>query len=136
MSTTKTHGTLSRLLAGSALAASLLLGTGCILVAAGAAAGAGTVAYIRGELDAPVDGGLDATDHAANRTIEQLQFVKVSETRDALSADITARTGEDKKVEIILTNIGNNLTKVQVRIGIFGDEMISRAVLDHIKSNL
>jgi len=131
----KAHVSLSRLLAGSALAATLLLGTGCFVVAAGAA-GAGAVAYIRGELDAPLDSGIDNSDHAANSALLSLQFPKVEETKDALKATLTARTGDDKKVEIVLTRIGDNLTKVQIRIGFFGDEMISRAILDHIKSSL
>jgi hypothetical protein len=126
---------LGRILAGSALAATLLLGTGCFIVAAGAA-GAGTVAYIRGELDAPLDSGIDNAEHAANAALLQLQFPKVEETKDSLKATLTARTGDDKKVVIILTREGDNLTKVQIRIGFFGDEMISRAVLDHIKSSL
>jgi hypothetical protein len=135
MNKTNTGRLLPLLLASSAMAASLLLGAGCFLVAAGAA-GAGTVAYIRGELDSPLDAGLETADHAANRAVEQLQFVKVGETKDALKATITARTGDDKKVEIIVTSTGDNLTKVQIRVGVFGDEVISRAILDHIKTNL
>ena len=135
MNSTKRSQFLPRLLAGAALAASLVLGTGCFMLAAGAA-GAGTVAYIRGELDAPLDGSLDAADRAANRAVEQLQFAKVGETKDALKVTLTARTGDDKKVEIILSRTDERLSKVQIRVGIFGDEAISRAVLDHIKGNL
>ena len=135
MKTLHTRQNLTRILSGAALASSLLLGTGCFLVAAGAA-GAGTVAYIRGELDSPIEGSFDNTEHAANRAVEQLQFAKVGEEKDSLKATITARTGDDTKVEIIVSRIGDNLSKVQIRIGVFGNEMISRQILDHIKSNL
>jgi hypothetical protein len=124
----------------SRFAALLLLVTlpivtsGCFVLAAGAA-GAGTVAYIRGELDATLPNNLDAVDAATNRAIQHLQFVKVSESKDALSAVITARTAQDKKIEIRLDKAGDALTRVRIRVGIFGDETISRALLDAIKTS-
>jgi hypothetical protein len=64
-----------------------------------------------------------------------LQFVKVSEAKDALSAKIIARTAQDKKIETILEKRGDNLTRVRIRVGLFGDEAISRALLDAIKGS-
>jgi hypothetical protein len=135
MNKTKHSAAVVRALAGAALAASIALTSGCFLVAAGAA-GAGTVAYVRGELDSPIDAGYDSTIRAADRAIEQLQFAKVGETKDGISDTIKARTGGDKKVEIIVTRIGDSLSKVQIRIGFFGDEFISRTILDKIKADL
>jgi len=36
----------------------------------------------------------------------------------------------------VLTKTGDNLTRLQIRVGVFGDEELSRALLDKIKGNL
>lgn len=114
----------------------LAIGTsGCLAVAAGAGAGA-AVAYVRGELTATLSSNYDAVTEATNRAIEQLQFAKVSERKDALLDVIVARNAADKKVEIRLENTARDLTKVRIRIGVFGDEALSMAILDRIKANL
>jgi hypothetical protein len=131
----KFRKTLVRLLAGFLLMASLALHTGCVVVAAGAA-GAGAVAYILGDLETTLEGGLDSVHRASGRAISQLEFVKISDRKDALSANLVARTAQDKKIDIVLTKTADNLTKVQIRVGVFGDEELSRALLDKIKANL
>lgn len=65
-----------------------------------------------------------------------MEFVKISDRKDALSANLVTRTAKDKKIGIVLTKTGDNLTKVQIRVGVFGDEELSRALLDKIKGNL
>jgi Protein of unknown function (DUF3568) len=114
-------------------AAALSLACGCLVIAAGAA-GAGTVAYVRGELDATVGSDYERVIDASNRALDQVQFVRISEKRDAFSAVIIARTAEDKKVEIRLTKEGDRLTKVQIRIGVFGNEERSRVILEKIQA--
>ena len=127
-----------RLPVAAALLGILASTPGCFLVAVGAAgaAGAGTVAYVRGELDATFGRQYEAVANASDNAITQLQFVKVNETKDAFTWEIIARTAEDKKVEVKITREGDNLTKVAIRIGVFGDEQKSRAILDRIKANL
>jgi hypothetical protein len=73
---------------------------------------------------------------ATSRTIEQLKFAKIAESADALSARFTARTAQDKKIEIVLTKVGEDLTKVEIRVGVFGDEDVSMTILSKIKANL
>ena len=120
------------MLAAALLAASL---TGCVAVVAGAA-GAGTVAWVRGELEATLDANYEKAATAANLAIEQLQFAKISEKKDALTAILMARTAEDKMVEIKVIKIGDQSAKVQIRVGVFGDEALSLTILDKIKTNL
>jgi len=118
------------------LAASVLLVTsGCFIVAAGAA-GAGTVAYIRGELDSTLNESYGRVIDAANGAVEKLELVKISEAKDAFTDILTARTAEDKKVVIKIEKQGDKLTKVEIRIGVFGDEPKSRAILEKINSQL
>ena len=111
------------------------LNSGCFAVVA-AGAGAGAVAYIRGDLESAVDAGFDKSVKAAGKAIEQLKFAKVSEKQDALLATIVARNADDKRIEIRVEADGANRTKVKIRIGEIGDESLSLAILDKIKANL
>jgi hypothetical protein len=116
----------------------LAITSGCFLVAVGAAgaAGAGTVAYVRGELNATLGNQYNPVVDASSRAVSQLQFAMVSETRDAFNAEIIARTAQDKKIDITVTKQGDDLTNIRIRIGMFGNEEESRAILDRIKLNL
>ncbi|ACB74869.1 DUF3568 family protein [Opitutus terrae] len=109
--------------------------TGCVAVAAGAGAGA-AVAWVRGELQTNLSADFENAVRATNRALTQLQLAKISEKKDALNAVITARNAADKKIEIQLANAARNLTKVEIRVGVFGDEPLSIAILEKIKDNL
>lgn len=127
-----------RLAAGVAalgLAAATLLTSGCVAVVA-AGAGAGAVAYLRGDLDATLGVGLDPAVRAANQAIERLRFAKVSESRDAMQAILVARNAADKRIEIKLERASDALTKIKIRVGVFGDEALSLAILEKVKANL
>lgn len=108
--------------------------TGCIAVAAGA--GAGAVAYARGDLEATLNGDYAKAVESTREAIKDLEFVKVSENKDAYSARFVARTALDKKIEINLTNSGKKLTNIKIRVGLLGDQSLSMAILDKIKTGL
>ncbi|HVU24181.1 MAG TPA: DUF3568 family protein [Opitutus sp.] len=109
--------------------------SGCLAVAAGAGAGA-AVAYVRGELRGTVAADYGATVAAANRAVQDLQFAKVSEKRDAFEDILVARTAADQKVEIRTKSLTKDSTTVKIRVGYFGDEALSVTILDKIKSHL
>ena len=116
------------------LAAAMWL-SGCVAVVAGAA-GAGAVAYVRGQLEAPLDSGYDQAVTATDQAIQQLQFFKISERKDALDAYFTVRTAGDRKIDIRVVKIADGASKVLIRVGFFGDEDLSMTVLSKIKENL
>jgi hypothetical protein len=134
----KPTGSPIRPLAALALATALATTSGCLLIAVGAAgaAGAGTVAYVRGELDANLGSQYEEVINAANAAVSQLQLAKVRESKDAFSAEIIARNSADKKINITISKKADSLTKLAIRIGLFGDEEESRAILDTIRTNL
>src|SRR5512135_1223364 len=109
--------------------------TGCVAVVAGAA-GAGTVAYVSGGVDASLSSGYEKTVTASNLAIQQLEFAKISEKRDALTAYFTARTAGDRKITIKVIKIADQATKVEIRVGFFGDKLLSMTILDKIKANV
>ncbi len=109
--------------------------SGCIAVAAGAgAAGVGVVAYARGDLEASMAKDYNSVVDATRVAIKELEFAKVSDNKDAFKALLVARTALDKKVEITIVNSGKNLTNIKIRVGVFGDEQLSLAILEKIKA--
>jgi len=109
--------------------------SGCVILAAGAA-GAGAVAYVRGELEANVEADLEAVFKATQRALRKLEFAKISEQSSVVDAHLLARTALDKRVEVKLSRVTNQLTKVEIRIGLVGDQALSLTILDKIKAEL
>jgi len=121
-----------------ALAGVCTLGAGCaaVLVGGGVAAGAGTVAYLRGELRAVESAPLDRVWEASQAAMKDLQFAVTTKQKDALSARLIARTALDKQVTINLAKQGDKVTEIRIRVGFWGDESLSRLVLEKIKLRL
>ncbi len=118
----------------------LLVGTaifsqGCVVAAVGVGA-AGTIAYVRGDLEAVESHSLDEVYEAAIKALDELELNVISKSKDALTATINARDAQDKKVKIILKKTAEQTTKVSIRIGTFGDETKSRLIYQKLNYNL
>jgi hypothetical protein len=124
-----------RVLALLGLLAVLTWLTGCVVVAAGAV-GAGAVAYVRGELASSVEADLDATYAAAQRALDKLEFAKIDQRKSGLDAQLVRRTALDKRVEIQLKKVTDRLTKIEIRVGVVGDQELSLTLLDKIRAEL
>lgn len=114
----------------------LALTAGCVAVAVGAAAGAGTYAYVSGVLKSTESASLDRTWTAAQGALKELEFPIISRQKDALEAELVARTSSDKKITIKLKKLSDTATEVRIRVGTFGDESMSLAVLEKIRKRL
>jgi hypothetical protein len=113
----------------------LPLFTGCVVVAAGAA-GAGAVAYVRGEMQASVEHNLGTTFAASQRALQNLQFARIDDRQSGVDAQLISRTALDKRVEIKLKKVTDGLTKVHIRVGVIGDQELSLTILEKIKAEL
>jgi hypothetical protein len=119
------------------LSMSLML-QGCMLLAvgAGAAAGAGTVAYVKGELQTTYAASLDRTWNATLEAIKELDFRIIATQKDETEGDIEAKKIGGDKVRIVLSIAGPGTTLVKIRVGIFGDEAASRTISNRIASRI
>jgi hypothetical protein len=115
--------------------AALPLLTGCVVVAAGAV-GAGAVAYVRGELEASLEANLDTAYAATQRALAELEFAMIDQSRSGVDARLVHRTALDKKVEIKLKKDTERLTKIEIRVGVVGDQELSLTLLDKIRAEL
>jgi endo-beta-N-acetylglucosaminidase D len=106
-----------------------------MVVAVGAGA-VGTVAYVKGDLEAVEAKDLDTVYAATLRAADELGLKVTKKSKDAMSAAIIARDAEDKKVTIKLKKTADNTTKLSIRIGVFGNERKSRLIYQAIQDNL
>lgn len=130
-----------RLLLGIAL--SIILAAplpGCVALvagAAGAAAGVGTYAYVSGRLEAHLEHPLDRVWEATQTAVEEnLEFSVQRADKDAITARMRAKQADGTEIRIDLERQGENLTRIRIRVGVFGDEAKSRLILEKIGEHL
>jgi len=111
-----------------------IVAQGCLVAAVGA--GAGTIAYIKGDLEVVESKNIDVVYEATEKAVEQLGLNVNKKTKDAMSATIVARDAQDKKVTIKLKATTENTAKISIRVGIFGSETKSRLIYEQIRENL
>lgn len=115
-----------------------LMQIGCVVAAVGvgAAAGAGTVAYLKGELKALEDANIDRVWSATEGAVNELNFIVTNKVKDSVSAKLDALTADNKSIHITLKRKTGSLTEIVIRIGTFGDEKLSMLILEKIQKRL
>ncbi len=109
----------------------------------GAAAGAGIAAvyYTKGDLEADLDYDLERIETASLSVLENRAYRVTDKTGDEKSRRIKATIPaagdeEERDLTIILERKKGDISHIFIRVGIFGDESLSRAILYDIESNL
>jgi hypothetical protein len=128
----------SRIILAVLLAGMAICATGCWVVPFAVVGGgaAGTVAYVKGDLETTLDAGMDKSYAASLKALEQLQIVPTQKLKDSLSAEIIARRSDDTKITVALTRVDDKITKMSIRVGVFGDQAQSTTIYERIKQNL
>ena len=117
------------------LAGAAVLLEGCMLAAVGIGA-AGTVAYVRGDLESVESENIDSVYEAALKALQELELQPTRKSKDALGAEIITYDAQDKKITIRLKSAPEGTTKLSIRIGVFGSETKSRLIYQKIRENL
>ena len=94
------------------------------------------VAWVRDALQTTVDAPLDRTVKATTKALNNLQFAEVVTKADALSGIVTAKTARDEKIEITITSVTPIQTRLDIRVGAFGDKPVSQRILSEILQEL
>jgi hypothetical protein len=63
-------------------------------------------------------------------------FVIGNSEKNDLSGSLTAYTADNKKVQIKLKRRAESITEIRIRVGTFGDESLSRLILERIRERL
>lgn len=119
------------------LSLGVLTFSGCVLflVGAGLAVGAGTVAYVEGELKTADNVTMDRAWNASLGAMQDLEFKVTKSQKDALAGLIVARRADDTRIVVRLKEQTDQVTEFRIRVGTFGDEALSRLIYEKIKSH-
>ena len=109
--------------------------TGCLLLAAGAGAGT-TVAYVKGDTDAVVDADTKTVTAASEKAMKEMELYVVSSSATGFDGRVDGRTPGDTKVVVVVKHYGENLSKVSVRVGNFGNSAMQDELLEKIRQNV
>ncbi|MGC9452158.1 MAG: DUF3568 family protein [Oceanipulchritudo sp.] len=110
--------------------------SGCVAVVAAGGAAAGTVAYVRGELQIVLDDPVKNVNDAVEQTAEALELYTISRERDLLAGKFVYRNAQDEKITIKTEAQTRQMTKLGIRVGVFGDQQQSQLILDEIRRRL
>jgi hypothetical protein len=127
------------------LAALALVNGGCLVVAAGAAAGgAAAVGYAvwKGRMYRDYAASLPNTQAAVVAALADLQFPVVNQSAADGETYVESQLADKTKVKIYLDPLPSRVpadgpvTRVSIRVGTFGDEDLTRRLLDQVGSHV
>ncbi len=98
--------------------------------------GMGTYAYVTGELSSVEQASVDKVWSATQSAVKDLQFTVKEQSKDALQGRLDAEQADKTDITIKVERESETLTKVRIRVGVFGDEATSRIIMDKIKSKM
>ena len=109
---------------------------GCFALLLAGGAGTGTIAYATGELKAVEARPIWSVRDACAATIAAMGYDLKENEGDKFRAEIVAATMRGDDVVIRLVSLPRSRTEVKIRVGAFGDETLSRLILEKIQQNL
>ena len=108
---------------------------GCGAIIVGGAAAAGTYAYMNGQAKGTYSTGINAAFDASLAACKELGIPVVKQSLSGADADIEGKLSGDT-VTISLELVGDNLTEIVVRVGLWGNESASRRIHNAIGRRL
>lgn len=113
----------------------LLVTTGCGAIIVGGGAALGTYAYVNGEATGTYDATLDKAFAASKAACDEFGIPIIKEEKDNSSAKIQGKLNDDT-VTISLELVGEGITEISVRVGLWGNETTSRRIHNAITFHL
>ncbi|HNX04251.1 MAG TPA: DUF3568 family protein [Opitutales bacterium] len=93
--------------------------------------------YERGSLVFTLQNPIDSVSTAVEKALrEDLKLAIINVAKDAICAEFEARTAQDQKVRVRLNYNTDKSTIIDIRVGLIGDQIISRQILDAVKARL
>jgi len=89
-----------------------------------------------GTLTTTVEANPPRVAKAAEAVLKDLELIRVHSTSTEVDGEAFGYTASDKKVGVSIKQEGENLSKVSVRVGAFGDEDLGIAVITRLEEQL
>jgi hypothetical protein len=117
------------------LASIVMFSSGCFLLLAGAAGGAGTAVWLQSKLSQTVNGPLEQAVRGAKAGLQDLKVIVSKET---VEPDLTQLKGDydGKSYWIDVRRVTDKSSKIEVRVGVPGDEAAARRIMDSILKHM
>ena len=115
------------------LALPITAGCAAAVVAGGAAVGAGSAAFLSGQLESEEGVSFGVAWKATQKAAEDLGYTITSKENGDFWGELIARDSNGKKLTVKLRSPKEGRTTIKIRVGFFGDEASSRRVLDEIR---
>jgi hypothetical protein len=114
------------------------MAAGCAAVLVGAGAGAGTLAYIKGELKRDYEASYDGTVKACSDGLNSLKIPVTEKTSDALQTIFKAKRPDGTPVTVKAVKLNEQVTEVSVRTGMVGlwDKNVSLQIHESIRRKM
>lgn len=110
--------------------------SGCIPLIVGAAGGAVGVAYVMGKSTEELSYDVPVVHRAALTAMKELGLTLSEDRADTLAAHMESEFADGASIWISLESVEESRTRVTIRVGLTGDEVRSRKILDAIKQSL
>ena len=114
----------------------LFLISSCGALIVGGAVGAGAVFYEKGQLTSHEGTGYDETLAAVFKAMDELGYTVEKTEKSVAKEKVIAVTPEGKKIHTTVKYKSADHTDITIRAGTYGNEELSRKILDQIRSNL
>lgn len=83
-----------------------------------------------------VDGAPDTVTAAAQKSAADLKLSDIVANSTKVDGKVTAKDAQGTNVTIDIKQNGDNVSKVTIRVGVAGDEAMSKQLMDGIKKHL
>ena len=113
-----------------------LSGCAVVLLGAGAGAGAAGATYVLGKLEDEINAPVPQVQRASVASLKSLDLPVNKERGDKLSAELESETADQKTIWISINSLGPSRSKLVIRVGLLGDEVRSRQILQAIYKRL
>jgi len=105
---------------------------GCVALLAGAAGGVGTSAWLSNKLVQEVSSPFEKSINAAGSALKNLKLEITKETRKDDVAQIMSNYFDGKTIWIDVHKVTDTTSRIEVRVGMSGDEVAARKIMDKI----
>ena len=112
----------------------VMVPSGCVFLFAGAA-GAGTMAYVGGDMETTSKKSVDEVYAAVEATCKELEFEVFEQEKKEFTGMVMAMS-DFGKVTIRVKGKSPEETYVSVRVGTFGDKGASKLIMEKLKQKI
>ena len=118
------------------LGLSMVSGYGCALMLAGTVGGIGTAVWLSNKLVQETNAPFDKTVKAARTALSKLNLDIKKETMTHKAVQFISEYYDGKKLWVDIHQISKKVSKIEVRVGVVGDEEAAHKILDEILKSL